>query len=86
MWPMASETFQLGIAAKTDDFHTEERDSLEGSLVILGLSYLGLVCLMFYVDYRMQIRRARKRLEAKRDAARLKGEKHFDGDEGDPGR
>lgn len=33
--------------------------------ILIGLSYLGLVGLALYVDYKIQMRRARKRREAR---------------------
>ena len=37
------------------------------TLTLVGLGYLGLVFLAVYVDYKMKMRRARKREEAKKD-------------------
>jgi hypothetical protein len=83
MRQLASDRLQLAADAETDGFRSNERGSLEGSLVILGLSYLGLVCLMFYIDYKMQVRRVRKRLEAKREAPAPKEGATFEKDEED---
>jgi hypothetical protein len=59
---------------ETADLQVNGRESLEGSLVLMGLSYLGLVCLLFYVDYRMQLRRARKRHDGQRGDCASKSE------------
>lgn len=41
------------------DFNRIKRRLVQGAL-----GYLGLVCLAVYVDYRIRLRRARKKLEA----------------------
>lgn len=67
MRQLASDSLLAGLAIERADYIIiiKEKDSPEGSLVRLGLGYLGLVCLAFYIDYRMQLRRARKRREKK---------------------
>jgi hypothetical protein len=45
--------------------------SPQGVLVIAGLIYLGVCCLAILADYKYQLRRARKRREAKEAAERV---------------
>ena len=44
-------------------------DGVQRVLVLIGLGYAALVCLAFYADYKIQMRRARKRREAREAAA-----------------
>lgn len=38
-------------------------EDVQRTLVLIGLGYLGLVGIAFYLDYKIQMRRARKRHE-----------------------
>ena len=53
---------------ETPDFLTESDGGLERlkrTLALIGIGYVGLVCLAFYVDHKIQLRRARKKREAR---------------------
>jgi uncharacterized membrane protein YciS (DUF1049 family) len=43
-------------------------DGVQRVLVLIGLGYAALVCLAFYADHKIQLRRARKRREARESA------------------
>ena len=61
-----------------DRLSLDETADLERTLVLIGLGYLGLVGLAFYIDFKIQMRRARKRREA-RASGRSEPERGDDG-------
>lgn len=62
---------------KTDIVHAHEAkqdlDGIQRTLVLIGLGYAALVALAFYADYKIQMRRARKKREA-REAPKRDGD------------
>ena len=58
-------------------------DSLQRILVLIGFGYAGLVALPFYIDSKVQKRRARKRKEARErpDAPKPETDAWFENDD-----
>lgn len=54
------------------------------TLVLIGLGYLGLVGLALYLDYKIQMRRARKRREARETGYTETERERFKRGEDDP--
>lgn len=71
---------------ETPDRLTDAESDPQRTLVLIGLGYLGLVVVAFWLDHKIQMRRARKRREARESGFTERERSRFRKDDDEPPR